>query len=121
MEYYDKIKTDRFDLNQVLRQMIVRPMSNRIPILIKTYRVNEIVNRDKKYFDAEDFILIDPIERHKKFGCFQMPEVNVDVRGEIKFRDGRHRFTVFKDLGARLIPVAMDKESIKNAKRFDII
>ena len=35
--------------------------------------------------------------------------------------DGRHRFAVFRDMGIKKLPVAMDEESIKNAKKFGLI
>ena len=42
--------------------------------------------------------------------------VSVSVDGKVYFDNGRHRFAVLRDLGAKKMPVAMSAESLKNAK-----
>lgn len=47
--------------------------------------------------------------------------VNVSPDGRIDFVNGRHRYAVLRDLGAKQIPVSMDKDSIPHAKRHGYI
>lgn len=47
--------------------------------------------------------------------------VSVDQWGEVAFNNGRHRYCWLRDHGAKTIPMAMDRESIKNAKKFGLI
>lgn len=49
------------------------------------------------------------------------PEVYVDEDGKVSFTNGRHRFAVIRDLGAKKIPVSMPTKAIKNAQKFDYI
>jgi hypothetical protein len=44
--------------------------------------------------------------------------VSVNKDGGIVFGDGRHRYAVLRDMGLDELPIVMDKESIKNAKKF---
>ena len=47
--------------------------------------------------------------------------VSVNKDGGIVFGDGRHRYAVLRDMGLDELPISMDKESIKNAKKFGYI
>lgn len=47
--------------------------------------------------------------------------VGVSEDGSVYFDNGRHRFAVLRDMGYKEIPVAMTKESIKNAKKHGYI
>jgi hypothetical protein len=47
--------------------------------------------------------------------------VSVDTKGNISFINGRHRYSWLRDSNADSIQVAMDKISIKNAKKFGLI
>lgn len=40
---------------------------------------------------------------------------------EIAFEDGRHRYAYMRDIGMKGIPVAMNEESIKAAKKFGLL
>lgn len=54
----------------------------------------------------------------------EAPEVYVQIqngRPIIKFEDGRHRYAIMRDMGMQKIPIAMDKESIKNAQKAGLI
>jgi hypothetical protein len=51
-----------------------------------------------------------------KSGNMVASSVGVDAEGRPYFDNGRHRYAVLRDLGVKRIPVAMTKESIKNAK-----
>lgn len=51
----------------------------------------------------------------------EAPEVSVDTNGDIGFTNGRHRYAVLRDMGARWIPVAMDRDSVENAKAYGLI
>jgi len=44
--------------------------------------------------------------------------VSVNKDGAVVFGDGRHRYAVLRDMGLDELPIVMDKESIKNAKKF---
>lgn len=48
-------------------------------------------------------------------------EVDILPNGRVAFIDGRHRFAVLRDMGAEVIPMAMDDESVKNAKKHRLI
>jgi hypothetical protein len=64
--------------------------------------------------------------RYGNFGEFmkttseaiQVSELNVDSSGQVTFTNGRHRFAYMRDQGAKVMPVAMNDESIENAKKF---
>lgn len=45
-------------------------------------------------------------------------EVHVDIDGRVGFLNGRHRYAWLRDNGALKIPIAMNRDSVKNAKRF---
>jgi hypothetical protein len=47
--------------------------------------------------------------------------VSVNKDGGVVFGDGRHRYAVLRDMGLDKLPISMDKESIKNAKKFGYI
>ena len=67
--------------------------------------------------------------RYEKFGNWlntaneqiQASTVGVDSDGSVSFYNGRHRYCYLRDHGAPTIKVAMDPDSIKNAKRFNLI
>jgi hypothetical protein len=44
-------------------------------------------------------------------------EVDVESDGSVAFIDGRHRYAVLRDMGAKTIPMAMTAESAMNAKK----
>ena len=48
-------------------------------------------------------------------------EAYVKPNGSVVFGDGRHRFAYLRDQGLDKIPISMDKESIKNAKKYGYI
>jgi hypothetical protein len=48
---------------------------------------------------------------------FQASEVGVMPNGQVNFTNGRHRYAVLRDAGLRGIPLAMDSESVRNARR----
>ena len=47
--------------------------------------------------------------------------VSVNKDGGIVFGDGRHRYAVLRDMGLDKLPISMDKDSIRNAKKFGYI
>lgn len=64
-------------------------------------------------------------DRYKNFAEFiktaksiDAPNVAVNKDGGIVFGDGRHRYAYLRDMGVKNIPLSMDAESIKNAKKF---
>jgi hypothetical protein len=63
--------------------------------------------------------------RYEKFENFlkdaksiEASNVSVNKDGGIVFGDGRHRYAVLRDMGLDELPIVMDKESIKNAKKW---
>ncbi len=46
-----------------------------------------------------------------------MPELSVDPDGRLKFEDGRHRFAVFRDQGAAIIPVSVPRTQAADFRR----
>lgn len=67
--------------------------------------------------------------RYERFGEFiksnpnkiYAPHISINDRGEVMFGNGRHRFSWFRDNGYDTIPVSMDKDSYKNAKRIGLL
>jgi hypothetical protein len=51
-------------------------------------------------------------------GHLEAPEVSVYEDGRVRFGNGRHRFAWLRDHGLIAVPVAMDEESIENARRY---
>lgn len=51
----------------------------------------------------------------------ELSDVNVSSNGDISFVNGRHRYAWLRDKGVDPIPVAMDNDSIENARRFNYI
>jgi hypothetical protein len=47
--------------------------------------------------------------------------VGVDHNGSVSFYNGRHRFAWLRDNGMKAIPVAMDSNSIRNAKKYGYV
>lgn len=67
-------------------------------------------------------------ERYSKIGEFvnsaeyiTIPDVYVNARGGISFGNGRHRYAWMRDHGITNFPVAMDDESLTNAKKFGYV
>ena len=71
---------------------------------------NAIKNR---YKGVEEFLKTAPSMRAS--------EAYVKPNGSVVFGDGRHRFAYLRDQGLDKIPISMDKESIKNAKKYGYI
>jgi hypothetical protein len=67
----------------------------------------------KRYQGVEEFLKTAPSMRAS--------EAHVRPNGSIVFGDGRHRFAFLRDQGLDKIPISMDAESIKNAKKFGYI
>jgi hypothetical protein len=48
-------------------------------------------------------------------------EAYVRPNGSVVFGDGRHRFAYLRDIGLKKIPMSLDKESVRNAKKHGYI
>lgn len=48
-------------------------------------------------------------------------EASVNAQGHVMFGNGRHRYSWLRDNNATQLPVAMDKDSIVNAKKYGYI
>ena len=66
--------------------------------------------------------------RYERFAKFQKtaesieaPSVAVDKNGSVTFGNGRHRYAFMRDNGAQQMPMAMDAESLANAKKFGYV
>ena len=64
-------------------------------------------------------------QRFKEFlathKSFQASEVGVLANGQVGFTNGRHRYAVLRDMGVAAIPVAMDPESVRNARKHGLL
>jgi len=66
--------------------------------------------------------------RYENFGDFlarhpshiNAPHVSISPRG-VTFTNGRHRFAWFRDHGYTVLPVSMDNDSIRYAKKIGLI
>lgn len=58
---------------------------------------------------------------HKPATSIEASEVSVDKEGNVMFINGRHRYAWLRDNDISNIQVAMDNESIKNARKFNLI
>jgi hypothetical protein len=67
----------------------------------------------KRYQGVEEFLKTAPSMRAS--------EVHVRPNGSVVFGDGRHRYAFLRDQGLDKIPISMDADSIKNAKKFGYI
>ncbi len=61
------------------------------------------------------------IEFVKSSQSYEVPEVHVGSDGKIGFTNGRHRFSVLRDQGHKILPVAMNPEAVENAKKYGLI
>jgi len=66
--------------------------------------------------------------RYKRFGKFWddgntiiAPLINVRKNGTVEFNNGRHRFAYLRDQGIKQIPVNMDAEDLKIAKKHGLV
>jgi len=60
----------------------------------------------------------------KGFFPIQAPLVHVsfmDGRWRAMFTNGRHRYSVFRDMGAKAIPVGLDKNNLADATKLGLI
>jgi hypothetical protein len=89
-------------------------------------------HQDEAFYRFIEFLDLDPVSRHQKFGPIEIPSMEIttgrengNVLGQqfpiVKMIDGRHRFMVLKMLGATQIPVAMRDQSIEIGKQFGIL
>ena len=80
-------------------------------------KVNTISDRYERFIEWMNER--DPNEK------IEMPYAIVTNRGTVDFSNGRHRFSVLRDYGLKVIPIAMDKSEnekwIKNAERFGVV
>jgi hypothetical protein len=67
----------------------------------------------KRYQGVEEFLKTAPSMRAS--------EVHVRPNGSVVFGDGRHRYAFLRDQGLDKIPISMDADSIKYAKKFGYI
>jgi len=58
---------------------------------------------------------------HEPAKSIEAAEVSVNDKGEIQFTNGRHRYAWLRDNNASKIIVAMDKESVYNARKYKYI
>jgi len=60
-----------------------------------------------RYSNFIAFLITDPVERKRIYGNIETPEVEITEGGEIRFVNGRHRYSVFRDMRVKYLPVAM--------------
>ena len=57
----------------------------------------------------------------KKSPTYEVPEVSVLPNGNLGFTNGRHRYAYLRDNGARVMPMAMSRKSVKNAHKHGLL
>lgn len=95
-------------------------------ININVKKLDKLWKKSWQYIDHNGIGQIK--DRYQRFGDFlnttkepiQASTIGIDKYGDISFYNGRHRFAWFRDNNYDTIPVAMDKESIKNAKNLGL-
>lgn len=58
---------------------------------------------------------------HEPAKSIEASEVSVNAKGDIQFKNGRHRYAWMRDNKINKIIVAMDKESVYNARKYKYI
>lgn len=148
-DYFDKVenvtlKDVEEPINKILKDIVKPDIIASSTVLV---RIN-VPKFDKEWSKGRDFyigkggtgnaignryenflwILTLPEEQRRKYltleskkGKIASPEVSVSETGRIDFGNGRHRYAVLRDLGAKKIPVAMIPESARNAKKWGYI
>jgi hypothetical protein len=71
-------------------------------------------NEENKYYKNVYFLTMDTKKRKEIYG--PLKPSTIYVTDEVRFADGRHRFAVLRDLGAKKIPVFIDNESKEKIK-----
>lgn len=123
--YYNGLKTD---IHSQMKEMIVGDRYRTFLIVwVNVYEFDMLWSRSSDYIGsdienkkARDFLRMDPVERHKRFGRFELPAVKITVRGEVNVIDGRHRLAAMRDEDTERMPVCMDKNSAENAERISL-
>lgn len=69
------------------------------------------------YEKAREFLFMNSDERFKNFGPFIMPWARINQTGRCWLADGKHRFSVLRDEGAKFMPMSMYEEHAKNAAK----
>jgi hypothetical protein len=54
-------------------------------------------------------------------GPINAPEASIWDDGQVRFANGRHTFSAMRDFGHSQVPLALNKQSIKNAKKHGLI
>ena len=78
-------------------------------------RIGDRYNRFIEFLDTGE---------EKGFFPIQSPLVHLsfmDGRWKIMFTNGRHRYAVFRDMGAKAIPVGFDKSNLADAMKLGLI
>jgi len=141
--FKEKEYTGKINVNEILKE-IVKPNRaiNDVLVWVNTDKFDKAWSKDKDMYIGKDgtngitnryqtyinFLRMPKNERIKKFkggdtksGYIAASEVFVREDGMVSFTNGRHRFAVYRDLRAKKIPVAMDKDSVERAKKFGYI
>lgn len=98
---------------------------------IDTKKFNKLYKKHGGYSYIGDKSHIDKPERTERFKEYLKTgkDINSSIvfvhdrktYPEITFHDGRHRYAYYRDMGMKTIPVAMDKESIEVAKKYNLL
>lgn len=81
----------------------------------------EIKGRIRGFKDFLENGRFDPRTQGYEKVPVEMPEVSITEDGQVNFTNGRHRFSVFRDMGRETMPVSMSKESAERAKELGIV
>ncbi len=127
MLYYELLRKETGLEAQMKRMIVADRFHVRVWVDTKTFdkawakEDNYLRERDEQYQKALTFLNMDTVERHKLYGPFVMASAKINVRGECRILDGRHRFCTLRDHGAIKMPLSMTRESAKNAGKFGLI
>ncbi|WP_454629525.1 phage tail length tape measure family protein [Bradyrhizobium cenepequi] len=113
------------DLEAKIRSTAITTDAANKVVLVNIQKVNELWQRERDFFietgnQGKLPRALDFIQNFSGSG-FQVPSLGVQGSGQVGFDNGRNRFAAMRDLGFSAAPVAMDQESIENAKRLGLI
>jgi hypothetical protein len=140
-----KGSTGKIDVDKLTKGMALSNVDKRTSKLvwIKTKPFDEAFKQDRNFYigkggsgnsigdrynQFKTLISMPDDERERYLNPMEQKEYkiavsNVEVTddGRVMFGNGRHRYAVLRDLGAKKIPVAMSSNSIKNAKKYNLL
>ena len=135
MNWYIKSQTqpevastpEKIDLSKLKFEMPSQCRNYCTVVNIDVMKFDELFKRDKGFYVGPQGA--GGIQgRYGKFGEFlkrgipiEMPIAVVNEDGKASFTNGRHRFAYLRDLGLKVMPISMDKDYVRYAKKYGVI